>query len=274
MYRAGENLLIVATDRLSAFDFVLPTPIPGKGKVLTGLSLFWFDLLKDVPNHLVTADVSQMPDPLPAHADQLRGRTMLVRHAEVLPIECVVRGYLAGSGWKSYKKSGEVCGIKLPDGLRESDKLEEPLFTPSTKAERGEHDENISFERMCEIVGDEVARRVRDLSLQVYARARDYAAERGVIICDTKFEWGFIDGELTLVDEVLTPDSSRFWPADRYRPGGPQPSFDKQYVRDWLEASGWNKQPPPPELPEDVVHRTSVKYREAFRLITGADLES
>jgi phosphoribosylaminoimidazole-succinocarboxamide synthase len=274
MYRVGENLLIVASDRLSAFDFVLPTPIPGKGKVLTALSLFWFDLLSDItPNHLVTAEVEKMGEALQPHADVLRGRSMLVRTAEVLPVECVVRGYLAGSGWKSYQDSGTVCGIQLPAGLKESDKLPEPLFTPATKAEHGEHDENISFLRMCDIIGEEVAQQVRERSLAVYQKASEYAATRGIILCDTKFEWGFIDGQLSLVDEVLTPDSSRFWPADQYEPGGPQPSYDKQYVRDWLEASGWNKQPPPPELPDEVVRRTSEKYLEAHRLLTGRDLE-
>jgi len=272
IYEVGEDLLIVATDRISAFDSILPTGIPGKGKVLTGLTLFWLDLLKDVtPNHLVTANVAEMGPDLQPHADALRGRSMLVKKANVLPIECVARGYLAGSGWKEYSRSGTVCGVKLPDGLVEADKLPEPIFTPATKAESG-HDENISFERAAEIIGREAASRIRDRTLELYARGRDYAAERGIILCDTKFEWGEADGEITLIDEVLTPDSSRFWPADRYKPGGPQPSFDKQYVRDWLIESGWDKEPPAPELPDDVVRKTSEKYLQAYELIAGKPL--
>ena len=274
IYKVGDDLLIVATDRISAFDVVLSDPIPGKGMVLNQLSLFWFDYFSEiVPNHLITADVSEMGDSVQPYAETLRGRSMLVRRAEVLPVECVVRGYLAGSGWKSYRESGDVCGIELPPGLTESAKLPEPIFTPTTKAERGHHDAPVSFVEMSRIVGPEVAENAKSLSIEVYSRAMDYAGERGLIICDTKFEWGFIDGGLSLVDEVLTPDSSRFWPADGYRPGGPQPSFDKQPVRDWLESTGWDKQSPPPKLTEEVIRKTSERYIQGFRLITGADPE-
>jgi phosphoribosylaminoimidazole-succinocarboxamide synthase len=260
IYDLGKALLIVATDRLSAFDVVLPDPVPYKGEVLTKISLFWFDRLADiVPNHLLTAEECDLPESLAAHADALRGRFMLVKKAEVFPIECIVRGYLAGSGWKEYQRSGTVCGQKLP----------EPIFTPSTKAAIGDHDENITFERMVEIVGADAAARLRDASIALYSAARAYAAERGIIIADTKFEFGMVDGEITLIDEVLTPDSSRFWPADEYEPGHGQPSFDKQFVRDWLEASGWDKQPPAPGLPEDIIVMTAEKYVEAYELITG-----
>ena len=272
IYRVGENLLIVATDRLSAFDVVLPTGIPYKGKVLTALSLFWFDLLKDVTeNHLITASVEEMPEPVRRHADVLRGRSMLVRKAEIIPIECVVRGYLAGSGWKEYRQSGTVCGIRLPTGLRESDRLPEPTFTPATKAASG-HDENVSFERAAEIVGVETAAELRRRTLSVYQKASAYARQRGIIISDTKFEWGRVEGRMILADEVLTPDSSRFWPADKYAPGGPQPSFDKQFVRDYLETLNWDKRPPAPTLPEDVVQQTSQKYLEAYERLTGKKL--
>jgi len=270
LYDLGDRLLLVASDRISAFDFVLPDPIPHKGEVLTKLSLFWFDLLGDVvPNHLLSADVSDLPAEFAPHADWLRGRFMLVKKASVYPVECIVRGYLAGSGLKEYERSGTVCGIELPSGLVESSRLDEPLFTPSTKAEIGDHDENIDFERMVEIVGSKTAEQLRDTSVAVYAAAREHAAARGIIIADTKFEFGSVGGELTLVDEVLTPDSSRFWPADTYEPGRSQPSFDKQYVRDWLEASGWDKTPPAPALPPEVVEATSAKYIQAYELITG-----
>ena len=268
----GDHLLFVATDRISAFDYVLATGIPQKGRVLTQLSLFWFDFLKGiVPNHLATADVRKYPRELQKYAAQLRGRSMLVVRADMIAVECVVRGYLSGSGWKEYKASGSVCGIKLPAGLRESDKLPAPIFTPAIKATSG-HDENISFEHMVTIAGRELSERLRDLSVQVYQSAADYAETRGIIIADTKFEFGRTAGGLVLADEVLTPDSSRFWPKDRYRPGGPQDSFDKQYVRDYLEAIKWNKQPPAPALPPEVAARTSEKYVEAYTQLTGHPL--
>jgi phosphoribosylaminoimidazole-succinocarboxamide synthase len=267
-----RHLLFVATDRISAFDYVLGSGIPDKGRVLTQLSLFWFDFLKDiVPNHLVTAKVEEFPAVLKPYADQLRGRSMLVKKAQMFPVECVVRGYLSGSGWKEYQKTGAVCGIKLPAGLKESDKLPEPIFTPSTKAASG-HDENISFEQAAAEVGAAHAAKLRDLTLAVYKAAADYAATRGIIIADTKFEFGLNNGEIILGDEVLTPDSSRFWPADQYRPGGAQASFDKQYVRDYLEAIHWDKRPPAPSLPEEVQNNTSAKYVEAYRRITGREL--
>jgi phosphoribosylaminoimidazole-succinocarboxamide synthase len=270
VYRVdNEHLLFVATDRISAFDYVLATGIPNKGKVLTQLSLFWFDLLRGiVPNHLVTADVNAYPKVLKSHAEKLRGRSMLVVKADMVPIECVVRGYISGSAWKEYKSTGSVCGIPLPTGLRESDKLPEPIFTPATKAVSG-HDENISFEKMCELVGKPLSQELRELSLRVYQKAADYARERGIIIADTKFEFGRSPAGLILADEVLTPDSSRFWPADRYQPGKAQESYDKQYVRDYLEQVRWNKQPPAPGLPTEVAQRTSDKYMEAYRLLTG-----
>ncbi len=273
VYRAdNEHLLFVATDRISAFDYVLATGIPLKGRVLTQLSLFWFDFLQDVvPNHLVTADVSKYPPHLQAHADQLRGRSMLVVKADMIAIECVVRGYISGSAWKEYQASGTVCGIQLPKGLRESDKLPEPIFTPSTKAASG-HDENISFAEMCERAGPRLSEKLRDLSLAVYAKAADYAAQRGIIIADTKFEFGRTNRGIVLADEVLTPDSSRFWPAETYRPGRAQESFDKQYVRDYLESIHWNKQPPAPALPAEVASKTTEKYREAYRRLTGQEL--
>jgi phosphoribosylaminoimidazole-succinocarboxamide synthase len=273
VYDAGENrLLIVATDRLSAFDVVLPTPIPDKGRVLTQLSLFWFDLLsKVVPNHLITACVDEYPEELKRFRDQLEGRSMLVHKAKMAPVECVARGYLSGSGWKDYKATGALCGIKLPAGLRESDRLPEPIFTPSTKAEVG-HDENISFEAAVAAVGAETAAQLKELTLKVYSTAAGYALTKGIILADTKFEFGYVNGTMVLADEVLTPDSSRFWPADQYQPGGPQPSFDKQYVRDWLEAMKWNKQPPAPELPADVAARTTAKYREAYERLVGKPL--
>ncbi len=267
-----EQLLMVATDRISAFDVVLPTVIPNKGKVLTQLSEFWFDRLKDtVENHLIAANWKDFPKQLESYREQLEGRSMLVRKCLPLPIECVVRGYLAGSGWKEYQESETICGIKLPSGLGESDKLEEPIFTPATKAATG-HDENIPFERAAEMVGEELAKRVRDLSIQIYSHARDYASERGIIICDTKFEFGHDGSELLLIDEVLTPDSSRFWPAESYEAGKPQPSFDKQFVRDYLETLIWDKTPPGPELPQDIVDATADRYLEAYRRLTGKDL--
>ena len=272
LYSLNGQLLFVATDRISAFDYVLATGIPEKGRVLTQLSLFWFDFLKDVvKNHLVTASVDQYPAPLKKYADDLRGRSMLVTKAQMIDIECVARGYLSGSGWKEYQKTGEVCGIKLPAGLRESDKLPEPIFTPATKALTG-HDENISIEEMAKRTGKEMAEKLRDLTLKIYKTAADYAAGRGIIIADTKFEFGQTSQGLILADEVLTPDSSRFWPADKYQPGKAQESFDKQFVRDYLEAIKWNKQPPAPSLPEDVARKTSEKYIEAYRILAGREL--
>jgi len=271
IYDAGDDLLIVATDRLSAFDVVLPTPIPDKGKVLTQLSLFWFKKLHGiVPSHVLEA--VNFTGELAPYARELAGRAMLVRRTEPIPIECVVRGYLSGSGWKDYKKTGSVCGIALPGGLLESSKLPEPIFTPSTKATTG-HDENISFDEAASRIGTPLAERLRDVSIEIYRRASEYAAERGIIIADTKFEFGIANGELIWIDEALTPDSSRFWPAAGYAPGQPQPSFDKQFVRDYLERIGWNKQPPGPDLPADVVSGTREKYREAYKLLAGHDLD-
>lgn len=273
VYEAGDNrLLIVATDRLSAFDCVLPTPIPGKGRVLTQLSLFWFDMLaKVVPNHLIATCVDDYPEEFRKFRDRLEGRSMLVHKARMAPVECVARGYISGSGWKDYKKTGAICGIPLPQGLKESDRLPEPLFTPSTKAEVG-HDENISFDAAAATVGSETAAKLKELTLKVYSTAADFALTKGIILADTKFEFGYVGDTMVLADEVLTPDSSRFWPADEYKPGGAQPSFDKQYVRDWLEASGWNKQPPAPALPDDVAERTGAKYREAYERLVGKSL--
>jgi len=274
LYQLNGTLLFVATDRISAFDYVLATGIPHKGKVLTQLSLFWFDFLKDVvQNHLVTADVAQYPAELHPYADDLRGRSMLVTRAEMVPIECVVRGYVSGSAWKEYRERGSVCGLPLPAGLRESERLAEPLFTPAIKATSG-HDENISFEEMVKRAGPELSEQLREVSVRIYRAAAEYAAQRGILIADTKFEFGRTAAGLVLADEVLTPDSSRFWPADTYEPGRSQDSFDKQYVRDYLEQIRWNKQPPAPALPEDVARRTSEKYVEAFRRITGRELET
>jgi phosphoribosylaminoimidazole-succinocarboxamide synthase len=268
-----ERLLFVATDRISAFDYVLATGIPHKGRVLTQLSLFWFDLLRDlVPNHLITADIDHYPASLQKHADQLRGRSMIVTRAEMFPVECVVRGYISGSAWKEYKATGQVCGIDLPKGLRESDRLPEPIFTPATKATSG-HDENVSFSEMARLVGPEVSRQLRDISVAIYVRAAEFARQKGIIIADTKFEFGRTAQGITLADEVLTPDSSRFWPADKYAPGSSQESFDKQYVRDYLEEIRWNKQPPAPALPAEVARRTSEKYVEAYHLLTGRELD-
>jgi phosphoribosylaminoimidazole-succinocarboxamide synthase len=268
-----DHLLIVATDRISAFDVVLPNTIPNKGKVLNQISAFWFNQVQHiVPNHVISAQVDDFPAGLQPFRAELKGRSMLVRRCQPLPVECVVRGYLAGSGWKEYRDTGQICGIKLPSGLRESDELPEPIFTPATKAVTG-HDENIPFERVVEILGTETARAISDFALAIYGWARQYARERGIIICDTKFEFGRQDSKLLLIDEALTPDSSRFWPADQYEPGGPQPSFDKQFIRDYLETLDWDKTPPGPELPEEIVTATSRRYMEAFKWLTGKDLE-
>lgn len=273
IYSVGDQLLLVATDRISAFDHVLATGIPGKGRVLTQLSLFWFNFLEDVvPNHLITANVNEYPEELAAYREELEGRSMLVKHAQMFPVECVVRGYLSGSGWKDYKSTGSVCGIHLPSGLRESDRLPEPIFTPASKSLDGEHDINISFAEMTSRVGRHNAERLRELTLAIYNKASAYAEQRGLILADTKFEFGLAPESIILADEVLTPDSSRFWPRDQYVPGGPQPSFDKQFVRDYLESMHWNKQAPAPSLPPDVVARTQEKYLEAFRLLTGTSL--
>ena len=273
LYAVGSDLLLVATDRISAFDHVLGSGIPDKGEILTQMSIFWFELLEGiVANHLISTRVEEYPASLLAHAESLRGRSMLVRRASMFPVECVVRGYLSGSGWKDYQATGKLCGIPLPAGLRESEKFPEPLFTPASKSQGGEHDENISFDEMIEKVGSKHAERLRQLSLDIYHRASDHAASRGLILADTKFEFGIVDGEIVLADEVLTPDSSRYWPAAQYEPGGPQPSFDKQFVRDYLEEIHWNKQAPAPALPERVVMKTRAKYLEALRLITGKDL--
>jgi phosphoribosylaminoimidazole-succinocarboxamide synthase len=271
IYDLGDRLLIVATDRLSAFDVVMPTPIPDKGRVLTQLSLFWFDLLRDViPNHVLSA--TEFPAPFDKFADDLAGRSMVVRKTQPLPLECVARGYLSGSGWKEYRTTGRVCGIALPAGLQESDKLPEPIFTPATKASAG-HDENIPFERAAEMLGPSLADKVRKTTLELYLRAGAYAEPRGILLADTKFEFGLLNGELIWIDEALTPDSSRFWPAAEYKAGGPQSSFDKQFVRDYLERIQWSKTPPGPDLPPDVVTATRTKYREAYRILVGRELE-
>jgi phosphoribosylaminoimidazole-succinocarboxamide synthase len=271
IYDLGDRLLIVATDRLSAFDVVMPTPIPDKGKVLTQLSLFWFNLLKNVvPNHVLSA--TEFPAPFDVHAEELAGRSMVVKKTRPLPVECVVRGYVSGSGWKDYKATGAICGIPLRAGLVESDKLPEPIFTPATKAASG-HDENISFERAADMIGKGLAEKVRSISITIYKRAAEYAAPRGILLADTKFEFGLLNGELIWIDEALTPDSSRFWPAAQYKPGGAQPSFDKQFVRDYLERIQWPKTPPGPELPAEVVTSTRAKYREAYRILTGHELD-
>jgi phosphoribosylaminoimidazole-succinocarboxamide synthase len=271
LYDLSDRLLIVATDRLSAFDVVLPTPIPDKGRVLTQLSLFWFNLLRDViPNHVLSA--TEFPAPFDRFKDELAGRSMVVRKTHPLPIECVVRGYVSGSGWKEYRATGKICGIPLPSGLGESDRLPEPIFTPATKAVSG-HDENISFEHAASLVGKELAEKIRYISLELYRRAAAYSEPRGIILADTKFEFGLLDNELIWIDEALTPDSSRFWPAAHYSPGGPQASFDKQFVRDYLERMQWPKAPPGPELPPEVVEATRAKYREAYRILAGHELD-
>ncbi len=274
IYDAGENLLMVATDRISAFDFILPDEIPFKGEVLNRISAFWFDKFADiVPNHLVSIDPADFPEEFAEYRDYLAGRAMLVKKAQTIPVECIVRGYLTGSGKKTYDENGTVCGIQLPEGLTEASKLPEPLFTPSTKAEIGDHDENISFERCCEIVGEDIATQIRDLSLKIYKAAAEYAATRGIIIADTKFEFGVIDGKVTLIDECLTPDSSRFWPAASYEEGKIQPSYDKQFVRNWLKAN-WDMTGETPHLPAEVIDGTSERYREAFQIITGSQFTS
>jgi phosphoribosylaminoimidazole-succinocarboxamide synthase len=271
LYEVDDKLLMVATDRISAFDVVMDDPIPNKGKVLTKLSLFWFDFLGDIlPNHLITADVEKYPSACQPYLEELRGRSMLVKKAKPLPIECIVRGYLSGSFWKAYQKDTTVCGFPLPPGMVESDKFEKPLFTPSTKANQGEHDENISIETMQEIVGKEETVKIADVSIKLYQKAADYALSRGIIIADTKFELGWFDGQLILIDEVLTPDSSRFWPQDIYKPGKGQPSFDKQFLRDYLATLDWDKTPPPPELPEEILLKTGARYSEAVDKIIGA----
>ncbi len=274
IYDLGDKLLIVATDRISAFDVVMASGIPNKGKVLTQLSLFWFDFLSgEIAHHLISADVADFPQPFCDYGEQLAGRSMMVKKVDVLPVECVVRGYLAGSGWREYQQSGCVCGVKLPAGLRQCDKLPQPIFTPATKAERGAHDENISFDRCIEILGADRAGYVRDKSLAVFETARDYAAGKGIILADTKFEWGLANGDIILIDEVLTPDSSRFWPADRYQPGRDQESFDKQFVRDYLESINFDKSGPGVELPDDIRQKTSEKYIEAYERLTGKEFE-
>ena len=274
IYDAGENLLMVATDRISAFDFILPDEIPFKGEVLNRISAFWFDKFADiVPNHRVSIDPADFPEEFAEYRDYLAGRAMLVKKAQTIPIECIVRGYLTGSGKKTYDENGTVCGIQLPEGLTEASKLPEPLFTPSTKAEIGDHDENISYERCCEIVGEDIAEQIRDLSLKIYKAAAEYAATRGIIIADTKFEFGVIDGKVTLIDECLTPDSSRFWPAASYEEGKVQPSYDKQFVRNWLKAN-WDMTGETPHLPAEVIDGTSERYREAFQIITGSQFTS
>lgn len=271
IYDLGDKLLLVSTDRISAYDWVLPNGIPDKGRVLTQIAAFWFELL-GVPNHLVATDVDQMDLPDDCDREALRGRSSLVKKTEVVPVECVARGYLSGSGWREYRQSGTVCGIRLPEGLRESDELPEPIFTPATKATEG-HDENISFEQMVEIVGADVAEELRTRTVEIFRRGVEHARTKGIIIADTKFEFGRADGDLILIDEVLTPDSSRFWPADQYEPGRPQPSFDKQFVRDWLDGTSWDKNSPPPELPEEIVQKTRAKYVEAYERLTGQIFE-
>jgi phosphoribosylaminoimidazole-succinocarboxamide synthase len=272
IYDLGDQLLLVSTDRISAFDWVLPTGIPDKGRVLTQLSNFWFEHLK-VANHLVETDVRKMDLPPGADLDELAGRTILVRKTEVVPIECVVRGFLSGSAWQEYVKYGKVCGIEFPTGLKESSRLPSMIFSPATKAPQGEHDENITFPQMCEIVGVELGEQLRTLSIDIYQQGAAHAHKQGIIVADTKFEFGLVDGEIILIDEVLTPDSSRFWPGDQYAPGGPQPSFDKQFVRDWLTETGWNKESTPPELPAEVVAKTREKYIDAYERITGKEFE-
>jgi phosphoribosylaminoimidazole-succinocarboxamide synthase len=275
IYDIDENtLLLVTTDRISAFDVVMPDPIADKGKVLNQITLFWMDMMKDlVPNHIIATDVDDYPEPLRKYKDQLQDRSVLARKAKPLPIECIVRGFITGSGWSDYLKTGEVCGHKLPEGLRESEMLEKPLFTPSTKADLGLHDENITLDAAADLIGADMMRKVEKLTIDIYTRARDYAKKRGILIADTKFEFGTIDGELIFIDEALTPDSSRFWPEEGFEPGKSQPSFDKQYFRDWLVAIGFNKQPPAPNVPADIAEQTRAKYLEAYKLLTGEDLK-
>jgi len=270
----ADTLLLVTTDRISAFDVVMPDPIEGKGKVLNQITLFWMKMMEDlVPNHVIATNVDDYPEPLRKYRDQLQDRSVLAKKAKPLPIECIVRGFITGSGWSDYLKTGEVCGHKLPEGLKESEMLESPLFTPSTKAELGAHDENISLDKAADLLGEEMMRKVEKLALSIYTRARDYAKERGILIADTKFEFGVLDGELIFIDEALTPDSSRFWPEEGYAPGQTQPSFDKQYFRNWLMEIGFNKQPPAPRIPAEIAERTRAKYLEAYKLLTGEDLK-
>tara|TARA_R110002111_G_scaffold256979_3_gene324731 strand:+ start:60359 stop:61249 length:891 start_codon:yes stop_codon:yes gene_type:complete len=270
VYDFDDRLLFVATDRISAFDWNLSPGIPDKGRVLTQISRFWFERFDNIPNHLLSMNPADLPLPENADLDALYGRCMVVKKTEVVPFECVVRGYLSGSGWKDYLATGAVCGIDLPEGLKQSDRLPQPLFTPATKAETG-HDENVSFQAMSDAIGQELAGKLRDLSIQIYQQGAEYARQRGIILADTKFEFGLLDGKLILIDEVLTPDSSRFWPAEHYQPGGPQPSLDKQFVRDWLETTSWDKNSTPPALPEEIVSKTREKYFEAFRTLTGTE---
>ena len=274
IYDLGEMLLIVTSDRISAFDVIMNEGIPDKGYVLNQISAFWFHQMEEIiPNHIISTNVEDYPASCQKYADTLRGRSMLVKKAQPLPAECIVRGYLSGSGWKDYQATGAICGIELPTGLKESDKLPEPIFTPSTKAELGTHDENISFERMAELCGRELAEQVRDVTLKIYCSARDIAAEKGIIIADTKFEYGMYEGQLIIIDECMTPDSSRFWPKDQYCPGGQQPSFDKQFLRDYLETLDWNKTAPPPPLPDEIIEKTAAKYRDALERLTGAKVQ-
>ncbi len=273
IYDLGEALLLVTSDRISAFDVIMNEPIPHKGEVLTSISCFWFSQMEDiVKNHIISTDVAEYPAECQPYAAQLRGRSMLVRKAQPLPVECIVRGYVSGSGWKDYKATGSICGIALPAGLKESDRLEQPIFTPSTKADLGSHDENISFDRMVELCGRDLAEKAREYTLKIYSRARDFADEKGIIIADTKFEFGVYDGELIIIDECMTPDSSRFWLKSEYKPGGAQASFDKQFLRDYLETLDWNKEAPAPPLPEEIIRKTSDKYREALSRIAGIEL--
>ncbi|MBN2059325.1 MAG: phosphoribosylaminoimidazolesuccinocarboxamide synthase [Deltaproteobacteria bacterium] len=274
VYEVNGKYLIVASDRMSAFDVVMNDPIPDKGKILTAISIFWFNELKSVvENHLISSDPNEYPEPAKKYKDKLEGRSMLVKKAEPLIVECIVRGYISGSGWAEYKSKGTVCGIALPKGLKESEKLPEPIFTPSTKAEKGIHDENITFEKVIDLIGEKLSNQVRELSLKIYEFGRDFAGEKGIIIADTKFEFGIYNDKLILIDEVLTPDSSRFWPMDRYKPGGAQQSFDKQFLRDYLNGLDWPKQPPPPRLPPEIVEKTRARYLEALERITGKDLD-
>lgn len=273
IYDLGEHLLLVASDRISAFDVIMDQGIPDKGVVLTQISKFWFEQMSDlVPNHIISTEIDDFPPEVQAYREQLEGRSMLVKKAEPLPIECIVRGYVSGSGWKDYQATGAICGIDLPEGLRQSDQLPEPIFTPSTKADLGAHDENIDFETAVKLCGEEIARKVSDLTIEIYKRARQLADSKGLIIADTKFEFGLMDGQVIWIDEALTPDSSRFWPKDQYQPGGPQPSFDKQFLRDYLETLDWGKVAPPPTLPDEIVQKTAEKYREALQQLTGITL--
>ncbi len=273
IYDLGDKLLMIATDRISAFDVVMPDPIPGKGKILSRISLFWFDAIKSiVKNHVISSNINEYPEECGRYSKELDGRSMLVKKAEPIPVECVVRGYLSGSGWNSYQEQGEICGIRLPKGLEESDKLPEPLFTPSTKEEVGTHDINIDFDETVKRIGRKTAERIKELSIQIYIKGSELAAEKGIIIADTKFEFGIVGKEIIIIDEVLTPDSSRFWPKDSYKPGGPQLSFDKQYLRDYLTSIKWNRKPPAPSLPKDVIENTLGKYMEALKRLTGAEL--